>query len=64
MSKLLVDLDIYLLVETEEAYGVSYGDNEPLVWVPKSQCEIEKKKGSKSVVLTMPEALAQEKELI
>jgi hypothetical protein len=60
----LCDVEMYLTKETDKAFGVTFGKDQPLVWLPKSQCEVEKKTGSKTVIVTLPEWLAQEKELI
>lgn len=60
----LVDLTLQLHHETDKAILVSDdGEQDNAVWVPKSQVEIERKKGG-LVEVTMPEWLAQEKELI
>ena len=47
--------------ETKAAWLVNDGDKD--VWLPKSQCEIEMGKGTDCIV-TLPEWLAKEKELI
>ncbi len=64
MNKELVDLTVTLHHETEKAFLVSdSGDRDKAIWVPKSQCEVEVLKGN-TVILTMPEWLAIERELI
>lgn len=55
----LVDCAVQLHAETEKAWLVSdTGERADAVWVPKSQAELE------DGVLTLPEWLAKEKELI
>lgn len=57
----LIDLEYYAIVaETDLAYGFDFDDGKSdLVWIPKSQCEIDEK----DRVVTMKEALAVEKEI-
>jgi hypothetical protein len=60
----LVDIDVYVFMETNAAYLVSdTGDRRNAVWVAKSQCELERKKEAKGV-LTLPEWVAEDKGLI
>jgi hypothetical protein len=60
----LCDIQGYIHVETEKAVLFSENDaKEEAVWLPKSQIEIEKVRGS-IVEVTMPEWLAKDKELI
>jgi hypothetical protein len=60
----LVDLTMQLHQETARAVLVSDdGDRDNAVWVPLSQCEIERK-ASGIVIVTMPEWLALDKGLI
>lgn len=60
----LTDLTLQLHVETAKAILVSDdGDPDNAVWLPKSQIEFEKKKGN-LVEVTMPQWLAEEKELV
>lgn len=56
----MIDLPVTVRVETEMAYGIlDEGDEDgPLIWLPKSQCEVD------DGILTCPEWLAQEKGLI
>lgn len=60
----LIDVTMQLHHETEKAVLVSDdGDKDRAVWLPLSQCEIERKaKGI--VVVTLPEWLATEKGLV
>lgn len=51
----LVDIELELRFETDEAFKVS--DGKTVCWLPKSQCERDGK------VFTMPEWLAVEKGL-
>ena len=61
MSDRLFDITLHLHAETEKAVLVSEtGDSKDAIWVPKSQCEIEHKKGN-VVEVTLPEWLATEK---
>lgn len=60
----LVDVAVQLHHETERAVLVSdSGDREKAIWIPLSQCEVEKRKGG-VVVVTMPEWMAFERGLI
>jgi hypothetical protein len=60
----LVDLTVQVHAETEKAIFVSDdGDSDSAVWLPKSQIEIERKKGN-IVEVTLPEWLAEEKGLV
>lgn len=57
----LVDLDLNLITETKEAILVSDGKRE--AWLPKSQIEYEPD-GKGSVMVTLPEWMAVQKELV
>lgn len=60
----LVDLAVVLKRETEKAYCVDAGGRAD-VWVPKSQCELERAdRPGKTDTLTVSEWLAKEKGLI
>jgi len=60
----LVDVTVQLHHETERAVLVSDdGDREKAVWIPLSQCEVERRRGG-VVIVTMPEWMALEKGLI
>lgn len=61
MSK-LVDIEVEVIDEREKAWRVH--DGKKAVWVPKSEVEIEITRGDRYGVLTLPEWLAMEKELI
>lgn len=59
MKSDLIDCAVHLHTETEKAWLVSdTGVRADAVWVPKSQAELE------DGVLTLPEWLAKEKDLI
>lgn len=63
----LIDLELYYVAETEKALGVSDKPNGKglTVWLPLSQIEWEMKDIKKrTVVVTLPEWLAIEKELV
>jgi hypothetical protein len=60
----LIDIDVQVLHETAQAWLVTDGVPETSVWVPKSQCEISETGFGGIMRLTLPEWLAQEKELI
>jgi hypothetical protein len=53
----LIDIEAYLVHETEKAWLLEMGDNKP-VWVPKSGAEFN------GTTLTIPEPLALQKGLI
>lgn len=57
----LVDIPCILKHQTDKAYLVDVGELTS-VWLPKSQCEYHKE--GKNEIITMPEWLAIEKELI
>lgn len=57
----LIDLPCTLLHETKAAYRLDFGLSEP-VWLPKSQCEYPKE--GRNEIVTLPEWLAKEKDLI
>lgn len=60
----LIDVTMQLHHETPKAVLVSDdGDKERAVWLPLSQCEIERKSNG-IVIVTMPEWLATEKGLV
>lgn len=64
----LVDLTLFLHVETDKAWRVSdNGSDTKAVWLPKSQVEMEPlpgSKGGREAVFTIPEWLAIEKGLV
>ena len=64
MGKLLIDIDVYVLHETEKAWRVTLDDPKEGVWVPKSQAEIEPSDDGTAAILTLPEWLAIEKGLV
>lgn len=67
----VVDVECEIRSEREKAIAVSIGeietvdgrDREKWVWLPRSQIEVEIGEGKK-VIVTLPEWLAREKELI
>lgn len=69
MKSNIHDIDVVFVRETEKAYGIRSHEDGDLVWVAKSQCELEPKVGPELVmgrlaVLTAEEWLLSEKELI
>jgi hypothetical protein len=58
-GKELVDIEGELRHETEKAYLLDHGADEP-VWLPKSMCEWDMDSGT----MTMPQWLAKDKGLI
>ena len=54
----LLDIEARLVHETEKAWLLDTGGDEP-VWLPKPACEFDEADG----ILTIPEALATEKGL-
>lgn len=63
MHKRLYDLECMLLHETEAAILITV-DGEHKAWLPKSVVEIERRERSNTVIVTAPEALLIDKELI
>ncbi len=64
MKSDLIDISVFLHHETQGAVLVSDdGELQKAKWIPKSQCEIERQPGG-TVILTLPEWLAIEKELV
>lgn len=59
----LIDVAVVLLRETDKAWHVDGGGNAP-IWIPKSQCELERDPNGKTWTLTCPEWLAMDKGLI
>ena len=65
MKRELVDLDLIMRHETPDAIQVSLDGDPPYVWLPKSQIEYDKKENTRRTYqVTLPEWLAQDKELI
>jgi hypothetical protein len=66
MSRKLHDIEVYVHTETEKAFFVSAdGDKAHAVWVPASQCEIDRALFEHQPdILTAPEWLLKEKGLI
>ena len=62
MKSDLVDIQLEILNETDKAVRVS--DGEHICWLPKSQIEIERRSKAGGAIVTMPEWLAIEKELV
>lgn len=58
MRSNLVDIDVKLIHETKDAYLVCYDEDEPNVWVPKSESDYD------DCVLTVSQWLAEEKEMV
>lgn len=68
MSKELIDIALIKVGETDRAIKVTDGIKDALgerkeVWLPKSQIEIEKQHDG-TIIVTMPEWLAKDKELV
>jgi len=61
MDSKLVDIAVQVKYETKAAYLINDGDKD--IWIPKSQCELHFEP-NKSAILTLPEWLALDKELI
>lgn len=57
----LIDLSVLFVRETDKAWCVDAG-GKANVWLPKSQCELER--GARIDTLTLPEWLAKEKGLL
>jgi hypothetical protein len=63
MRSNLIDVELNLHAETEKAVAVSdTGDSKDVVWLPKSQIELDVHKDT--ITVTMPEWLAKDKGLI
>jgi hypothetical protein len=62
----LRDIEVFLRRETQRAFGIANPNGSAdLIWLPKSQCEIEPKEGpGKPDILTAPEWLLKERGLI
>lgn len=59
----LHDLECELIHETDAAVLVTV-DGEHKAWLPKSAVEVERKPGSNMVIVSAPESLLVDKELI
>ena len=65
MKSDLIDIEVQVKRETNMAWCVSAVDTKTEdVWLPKSQCEVERTAGRLFATLTLPESLALEKGLI
>lgn len=65
MKSDLQDVEVTVHHRTEKAILVSLdGDKENAVWVPLSQCEIERKGETRVYILTAPEWLLVDKGLV
>ena len=65
MSREPIDLTLHLHHETPMAILVSEtGDEKRAVWLPKSKCDIEGKRDSDIITVTLPEWLALKEGLI
>lgn len=62
MKSDLTDITVTKRHETANAIQVHDGDN--LVWLPKSQIEIEETGDGKTLIVTLPQWLAEEKGLV
>jgi hypothetical protein len=60
----LVDIDVTLKRETDRAVLVVSDATGREAWVPRSQCEIAQRPSLRGHVLTLPERVAIEKELV
>lgn len=67
MRSNLVDLEARLLHSTVMAYKLDFGTG-TTVWLPKSQCQVDRTPGITSkhglVVVTLEQALAEEKGIV
>lgn len=60
----LTDIAVTILAETERAYKVDHGGDEPC-WIPKSLCEFDASQADpRNGILTCPEWIAKEKGMI
>lgn len=64
MKSNLVDIDVVVVHETPDAFLVKWDPDRDAVWLPKSACEFQATDGSDIGILTLPERLAEEKELL
>jgi hypothetical protein len=60
----LIDLAVEIRCESPSGKAWLVHDGHRDVWIPKSQCEVEHSANGGMVVLTLPEWLAKDKELI
>ena len=58
----MLDYDCLWVTETDKAIGVRMHEEASLVWLPKANVEYERKAG-KRVIVTVPDWLAEEKDL-
>ncbi|MCO5157918.1 MAG: hypothetical protein M9945_14410 [Aquamicrobium sp.] len=64
MKSNLEDIEVHMHHQTDKAVLVSTdGDRENAVWVPKSQCQVEHKRG-RLWVLTAEQSLLEDKGLV
>ena len=62
MKSNLIDVACTFKHETKAAWLVNDGDRD--IWLPKSQCEVDIAGDNTTCIVTLPEWLAIEKELI
>lgn len=60
----LAQVEVRKIRSTEKAVLITNGSYEDAVWLPKSQIEINESDTRGLVIITLPEWLAAEKELI
>lgn len=63
MTSALADLSVIVRHETASAWLIDHGGKEPC-WIPKSQGEIEPNADGRTVTLTIPQWLAEEKGMV
>jgi hypothetical protein len=67
MARELTDIEVYVVRDNEndQAILVQLDGGAPKVWLPRSEIEIEYRRGKQNVAtVTLPEWLAQDKGLI
>ena len=66
MKSDLIDIEIYIVFELRLSWCVMPVDTaaDSVVWVPKSQCEVERRDDSRFASMSLPESIALEKGLI
>lgn len=64
MKSNLIDIDVVVVHETPGAFLVKWDPDRDAVWLPKSVCEFEATDASDIGILTLPESVAEEKEML
>lgn len=60
----LAEIEVEIVAETTKAWKVRTDSDHEAVWIPRSQCEVEKDEVSGIATITLPEWIAIDRGLI